>query len=176
MRLVLGVLLLSVAAWAGPITGTVDGVSYNLRSSEVGNGYVDYIYDFNALVSAYSIDVVWYGYPTDYQVIPTYGELTPSSADGTILYATLSGTLAGSPAAEQYGTDALPSLTLKFQSPSTFQFPYPSLTFTELVDPPATVSIASTPEPATVILTALALFAFGLYRRWLTRRNKPASI
>ena len=146
------------------MAGTIDGVTYNLTDSEVGNGYVDYIYDFSATVSAYSMNIVWYGYPADYQIIPTYGDLAVSRADGTFLYATLSGTLAGSPAAEQYGTDALPRLVLKFQSPSVPQFPFPSLEFTSLVDPPA--GVASTPEPGTAFLTIPALFAFGLCRRW----------
>ena len=175
MRLVFGVLLLSTFAQATYLTGTVDGVGYTWKLTSLDNYYVSYEADFNALVSAYTLTVDVPDLPHNISpegliVQPSFGKVTyiePYSAAGAVY--TISGDLNINP---YYGITAMDHLDLSIGSTEQLP-PIPGLTFTQLVDPPPTSGIMSTPEPASIILTALGLFALPLARQWTTRRNIP---
>jgi hypothetical protein len=115
------------------------------------------------------MDIVWYGAPSSFQIVPTYGDITQEHTQFGIPFLTLSGTVAGSPAAIEFDADALDFLILSFDSVPPQPFVFPGLTFTSL-----TASASSAPEPGTVALTALGLFGLFLAQRWSIRRNRLA--
>lgn len=178
MKSILLAVVTACSLIAGPLnSGTIDGVTYTLQPADVGPGYSNYVWYFDEPVSAYSLNVIWYGYPADFQIIPTYGTITQQAVNQ---YGILSLTLSGSLDMSTNGFPSLNYLTVKVQSPSSLRglSTFPSLTFTSLTDPPlhsqADPVVSATPEPGTIAITALGLFALALAQRWLSRRNRPA--
>ena len=130
-----------------------------------------YTWNFSPDVSAYSMDVVWFGYPADFEIFATYGGITEQSTEYGILYLTLAGTYAGSSAQMEFGGDALFLLTLEFESAHGRVPTFPGLTFTSLTGPPAAV-----PEPGTVVLTALGLIGLLSMLAWISRNYRPRRV
>lgn len=158
-------LVVAATARAGPLAGTIDGVSYTWSEIYIDNSAQLWQADFGgSLVSAYSLALTVPTMPdgvTPYNlsIQPTYGHVTSVQVlGGSFAIFTLSGTYQHPP--------GLPYLTVMIGSnavrPGEFDF-------LSLTDPPA-----DAPEPASAILTGLGLFALSRARRWLPRRSKPA--